>query len=172
MIKLGANKWGFFEEHIIGRVGVWLYMMATLLVVVEALRRYIFAAAFYWASDIVIYFFLVAGYLYLATCGKVGGHLRVSFLVERLNPRLRNTISNIILLVSFAYCVILVVGLIPAIQIALGAGFTTENARIPFALIFALLGVGFLLFAIRYGIQAYHQIKGSESKEETEKWSG
>ena len=163
MIKLGANKWGVFEEHIIGNVGVWLYMMATLLVVVEALKRYAFAVTFYWASDIVIYFFLAAAYLYLATCCKVGGHLRVSFLMERLKPRLRDTISSIILLVSAAYCVIFIVGLIPAFQTALKIGLTTENARIPFTLIHALLGLGFLMFAIRYLLQAYHLIKGSKS---------
>lgn len=162
MIKLGANKWDFFEEHIVGNVSVWLYIMATLLVVTEAIKRYIFATTFYWATDIIIYFFLVAAYLYLATTCKVGGHLKVSFLVERLNPRLRNTISSIILLVSFAYCMIFIVASMPAFQNSLRVGITTENARIPFALIYALLGVGFLLFAIRYGIQSYHLIKGSK----------
>ena len=163
MIKLGANKWDFFEEHIVGTVSIFLYIVATLLVVEEALRRYIFGDTFFWSSEIVVYFFLVGAYFYMATCCKVGGHLKVGFLMERLNPRLRDTISSIILLVSAAYCVIFIVGLIPAFQNALGVGLTTENARIPFSLIYVLLGVGFLLFAIRYVIQAYHLIKGSKS---------
>ena len=163
MIKLGANKWDFLEEHILGTISIFLYIAATLLVVEEALRRYIFGDTFYWSSEVIVYFFLVGSYLYMATCLKVGSHLKVGFLMEHLKTRLRDTISSVILLVSAAYCVIFIVGLVPAFQTALKIGLTTENARIPFTLIHALLGLGFLMFAIRYVLQAYHLIKGSKS---------
>lgn len=89
---------------VIGVIGAWVMAPLILSMVYEVLARHLFNAPTYWAYE-VGYMLAGTGYLFgMAYCLRVGGHVRVDFIYDRLGPNGRAIVDIV------GYSVLLIPG--------------------------------------------------------------
>ena len=85
--------WRAFQDRVLAPVASVVMIGATLLALVEIVRRYVFGVSFDWQADAVTYFMLTAVFLYFSVSQRRGEHLTVTVVVETLDavgPRSRH----------------------------------------------------------------------------------
>lgn len=84
--------WRAFQEKLLARLAAAIMLCATLLALLEVVRRYVFGVSFYWQQDAVTYFILTSVFLYFGIAQRRGSHLAVDILTHSLRavgPRTR-----------------------------------------------------------------------------------
>lgn len=84
--------WRAFQEKLLARFAAAIMLCATLLALLEVVRRYVFGVSFYWQQDAVTYFILTSVFLYFGIAQRRGSHLAVDILTHTLRavgPRTR-----------------------------------------------------------------------------------
>jgi C4-dicarboxylate transporter, DctQ subunit len=99
--------WRAFQERILAPVAAAIMLGATLLALLEVVRRYVFGVSFFWQQDAVTYFILAAVFLYFGIAQRRGSHLAVDILthaIRAIGPRTRRVAEYIeVLATVFAF---------------------------------------------------------------------
>lgn len=92
-------------------VGVNLAMVALAMMVgayvLEVVLRYGFNAPTRWSADLVSYLLLFITFMAMPQVTASGGHVAVTALLERLDPRQRRLASRVISVCGLVVCVVL-----------------------------------------------------------------
>jgi C4-dicarboxylate transporter DctQ subunit len=142
---------------------------ATLLALLEVVRRYVFGFSYEWQQDAVTFFTISATYLFFGISQRRGGHLTVTLLVESLDalgPRARRA-AELIRLFALAFTLLFLVAVVwwglPEVEDAFKYESRTESLAFPMAPFLVALMVGFLFMAVSVFFQLYreyHKLRG------------
>jgi TRAP-type C4-dicarboxylate transport system permease small subunit len=86
-----------------GWLGAIVLLAIMALSMVEVLSRYVFQNPLILSDELGGYAMVAVSFLGLAFCARERGHIRITFLVERLKPVLAGRIRLVTLLIAFAF---------------------------------------------------------------------
>jgi C4-dicarboxylate transporter DctQ subunit len=161
--------WRAFQDRLLAHAAALVLLGATLLALVEVVRRYVFGFSYEWQQDAVTFFTISATYLFFGISQRRGGHLTVTLLVESLDalgPRARRA-AELIRLFALAFTLLFLVAVVwwglPEVEDAFKYESRTESLAFPMAPFLVALMVGFLFMAVSVFFQLYreyHKLRG------------
>ncbi len=157
--------WRAFQDQVLARVAAWVLIGATLLALVEVVRRYVFGTSFEWQQDTVTYFILGATYLYFAISQRHNAHLNVTILLEALQSlgaRARVAIEVIKLTaaaISLVFMIAWVWWGIPEVRESIHYATRSESLALPLWPFLATLLVGFAFMAVTMVFQIWIEVR-------------
>jgi C4-dicarboxylate transporter DctQ subunit len=161
--------WRAFQDRFLAHAAALVLLGATLLALLEVVRRYVFGFSYEWQQDAVTFFTISATYLFFGISQRRGGHLTVTLLVESLDalgPRARRA-AELIRLFALAFTLLFLVAVVwwglPEVEDAFKYESRTESLAFPMAPFLVALMVGFLFMAVSVFFQLYreyHKLRG------------
>jgi C4-dicarboxylate transporter DctQ subunit len=161
--------WRAFQDRLLAHAAALVLLGATLLALLEVVRRYVFGFSYEWQQDAVTFFTISATYLFFGISQRRGGHLTVTLLVESLDalgPRARRA-AELIRLFALAFTLLFLVAVVwwglPEVEDAFKYESRTESLAFPMAPFLVALMVGFLFMAVSVFFQLYreyHKLRG------------
>jgi len=101
---------------IIAKLCCVLLLMMTGATFAQAIYRYVFQGAFYWAEPTAILCMIYITFMASVVAVHWGAHTRVDYFVNLLPPFLRKIVDSFVNLVCAAFCIILSVNAMPIIE--------------------------------------------------------
>lgn len=167
--------WRAFQDRFLAYAAALVLLGATLLALVEVVRRYVFGFSYEWQQDAVTFFTLSAIYLFFGISQRRGGHLSVTLLVESLDalgPRARRA-AEVIRLIALVFTFVFLLAVVwwgfPEVEDAFKYESRTESLAFPMAPFLVALMVGFAFMAVSVFFQIYrefHKLRGRSVLEE------
>ena len=155
--------WRAFQDRFLGHAAALLFVGATLLALVEVVRRYLFGLSFEWQQDAVTYFILSGVFLYFGISQRRDAHLAVTLVPELLSHfGLRKTEVAIRLFArvfSLVFLAAVVWWGIPEIEDAVKYESRSESLSFPMWPFLAVLIVSFAFMAITMAFQIYRAVQ-------------
>ena len=161
--------WRAFQDRFLAHAAALVLLGATLLALVEVVRRYVFGFSYEWQQDAVTFFTISATYLFFGISQRRGGHLTVTLLVESLDalgPRARRA-AELIRLFALAFTLLFLVAVVwwglPEVEDAFKYESRTESLAFPMAPFLVALMVGFAFMGVSVFFQIYreyHKLRG------------
>jgi C4-dicarboxylate transporter DctQ subunit len=161
--------WRASQDRLLAHAAALVLLGATLLALLEVVRRYVFGFSYEWQQDAVTFFTISATYLFFGISQRRGGHLTVTLLVESLDalgPRARRA-AELIRLFALAFTLLFLVAVVwwglPEVEDAFKYESRTESLAFPMAPFLVALMVGFLFMAVSVFFQLYreyHKLRG------------
>ena len=157
--------WRSFQDRILAPVASIIMLGATLLAILEIIRRYAFGVSFDWQADAVTYFMLSAIFLYFSVSQRRGEHLTATVVVETLDaisPRARRVADAIRLFAEIVTCVFLIMLAwwgVTEVEDAIQYESRTESLSFPMWPFLAALVAGFAFMAVTLIFQIYRAIQ-------------
>ncbi len=93
-------------SYITGYVAGWVLLGIIGLTMAEVVTRYVLRQPFILCDEFGGYSLFAITFLGLAYCGKEKGHIRITFLVERISPRVAGRIRVVTLSLALLYVAI------------------------------------------------------------------
>jgi TRAP-type C4-dicarboxylate transport system permease small subunit len=93
-------------SYITGYVAGWVLLGIIGLTMAEVVTRYVLRQPFILCDEFGGYSLFAITFLGLAYCGKEKGHIRITFLVERISPRVAGRIRIVTLSLALLYVAI------------------------------------------------------------------
>ena len=93
----------------LGRLSGWAVALMMLLVIVEVFMRYIFNKPPLIADEFAAYLLVAASFLGIAYTHLVKGHVRITFLVNRVSPTAAKWFRVFTLILSEAFIIVMCV---------------------------------------------------------------
>jgi C4-dicarboxylate transporter, DctQ subunit len=157
--------WRAFQDRVLAPVSSFILVGATLLALVEIVRRYVLGVSFDWQADAVTFFMLTAVFLYFSVSQRRGEHLTVTVVLETLDalgPRSRRAAEIIRLLASIIACVFLIClawwGL-SEVEDSIRYESRSESLAFPLWPFLAVLVAAFAFMAITLVFQIYRAVQ-------------
>lgn len=100
------EKLGRFIERLsygVGYLAGWVLMGIIGLTMIEVVSRYVLKAPLILSDELGGYALVAITFLGLACCGLEQGHIRITFIVERLKPRTAGWIRVITLVLGLSF---------------------------------------------------------------------
>ncbi len=147
--------WRVLQDRVLGGVAAVTLFLATLLAVVEIIRRYVFGVTFYWGQDAVTYSLVAAAFLYFGVSQAQRTHLSVTVLPEWLGKAGHKRLAFAIRAVASLLGMVFVLGFVlwgwPAAERTMRLDRMTESMIIPlwpfqFVLLVGVATLGITLF--------------------------
>lgn len=91
----------------LGRLSGWLVALMMVLVFVEVFMRYIFNKPPLIADEFAGYLLVAVSFLGIAYTHSVKGHVRITFLVNRVSPHMTLWLRLITLLIGEAFIIVM-----------------------------------------------------------------
>lgn len=161
MKRIGAI-WDFIEDKIIEQLCRYLLLGVILLSCVEVVRRYVFGVTFLWTDDVLVYFNMVAVFLYLGRAQKQKAHIELDIIVKLIRKRWRKAGDAILVashIASLTFCVLFVLFGVKFVKAGMDFGRRTENADMLLWPFYVVLLVGFVFLGIEFARSLVLQIK-------------
>jgi C4-dicarboxylate transporter DctQ subunit len=155
--------WRAFQDRFLAHAAALVLLGATLLALVEVVRRYVFGFSYEWQQDAVTFFTLSAIYLFFGISQRRGGHLSVTLLVDSLDalgPRARRA-AELIRLMALVFTLVFLLAVVwwgfPEVEDAFQYESRTESLAFPMAPFLVALIVGFIFMAVSVFFQIYRE---------------
>jgi C4-dicarboxylate transporter DctQ subunit len=155
--------WRAFQDRFLAHAAALVLLGATLLALVEVVRRYVFGFSYEWQQDAVTFFTLSAIYLFFGISQRRGGHLSVTLLVDSLDalgPRARRA-AELIRLIALVFTLVFLLAVVwwgfPEVEDAFQYESRTESLAFPMAPFLVALIVGFIFMAVSVFFQIYRE---------------
>jgi C4-dicarboxylate transporter DctQ subunit len=155
--------WRAFQDRFLAHAAALVLLGATLLALVEVVRRYVFGFSYEWQQDAVTFFTLSAIYLFFGIAQRRGGHLSVTLLVDSLDalgPRARRA-AELIRLIALVFTLVFLLAVVwwgfPEVEDAFQYESRTESLAFPMAPFLVALIVGFIFMAVSVFFQIYRE---------------
>jgi TRAP-type C4-dicarboxylate transport system permease small subunit len=161
--------WRAFQDRFLAHAAALVLLGATLLALLEVVRRYVFGFSYEWQQDAVTFFTLSAIYLFFGISQRRGGHLSVTLLVDSLDAmgpgarRAAEVIRLIALVFTFLFLLAVVWWGFPEVEDAFKYASRTESLAFPMAPFLVALILGFIFMAVSVFFQIYrefHKLRG------------
>ena len=161
--------WRAFQDRFLAHAAALVLLGATLLALVEVIRRYVFGFSYEWQQDAVTFFTLSAIYLFFGISQRRGGHLTVTLMLELLRaggPRAA-FIAELIRLFALVFSLVFLIAVvwwgIPEVEDAYQFETRTESLGFPILPFLLALMVGFAFMAVTVFFEIYreyHKLRG------------
>jgi C4-dicarboxylate transporter, DctQ subunit len=161
-MKRIGEIWDFFQDKILEQFSRYLLLGVILLSFLEVIRRYLFDATFVWTEDVLIYFNLVAVFLYFGLAQRQKAHIELDIAVELIRrrwKRLADIITAGSYLVSLSFCVLFVWFGIKFVKAGMDFGRRTENADLLLWPFYVILLLGFIFMGVEFARSLVLQVK-------------
>ncbi len=141
-------------------IGSTLLIVAMLIVCTEVISRYVFNRSMGWPLEVTELLLVGIVSLGIAWLLKVEGHIKVDFLLNRLNPKHQALVIGITsALGALAVLIITTYGLRETINLYQAGARETGLLRMPKAYLLFPLVCGCFLFFIQLGRRSYKHFK-------------
>jgi C4-dicarboxylate transporter DctQ subunit len=164
-VERAYAAWRAFQDRFLAHAAGLVLLGATLLALLEVVRRYVFGFSYEWQQDAVTFFTLSAIYLFFGISQRRGGHLSVTILVESLEalgPRLRRA-AQVIRLLALVFTLVFLLAVVwwgfPEVEDGFKYESRTESLAFPMAPFLVALMVGFAFMAVSVFFQIYREIQ-------------
>lgn len=157
--------WRAFQDGVLAYAGAVLFVGATLLALLEVLRRYLISASFDWQQDAVTFFILSGVFLYFSISQRREAHLTVTLVPELFTVfggrwrRAAEIVRLAALVFSCAFMAAIVWWGIPEVEDSLKYESRTESLAFPMWPFLAVLLVSFACMAITMLFQIYRAVQ-------------
>jgi C4-dicarboxylate transporter DctQ subunit len=131
-------------------VTVMLTLM-TLLTFAQVVLRYGFNSGFTWALELTTVFFAVMIFVGIAYGVRIGAHIGVDALVKLMPSGPRRATSIVVVLLCLLYAGLVLVGSWTYVGKMYAIGVELEDMPVPIWLVRAILPLGYVLLALRFG---------------------
>ena len=152
-MKRIAAIWDFFQGKIIEQFSRNLLLGVILLSFLEVIRRYLFGITFIWTEDVLVYFNLVAVFLYFGLAQRQKAHIELDLAVELIRKKWSKTGDILIAgsyLVSLSFCILFVCFGIKFVKAGMDFGRRTDNADLLLWPFYIVLLVGFTFMGVEF----------------------
>ena len=139
----------------------------TAIVFIQVVMRYVFKSAFPWAEEIARYLFIWIIYLGISYSCRTRRHVRVTFVINRLNETPRRVIILFGDLLFFIYCLFIV---IYGVRLNINTHKLQQYAmsiRLPLVFLYSSVVVGAFLSAVRLVQNMANKIRNWNAPMET-----
>lgn len=145
------GPWVRFERTVLLNIATALALLATGIMLLEALSRSALSHSYFWAEESVRYLMIWAFFLTLGCAGRAGHMIRTEMLVERLSPGLQKAANVITTALGVLFSVILLYASVPQVLRYRSMGMMTEsNLDLPMWVLFLAMPIGAILMGIYY----------------------
>lgn len=132
-----------------GQVAAWLVPLLMLLVLFEVFMRYVMGQPPILADEFGGYLLVGMSYLGLAPTWRAKGHVRITFLVNRLPPRAAGLLRLATLVIAFGFSVVLIVSSYLFLALSFRLGLASSSwVHFPLQGIQGMLAVGFVSLSL------------------------
>jgi TRAP-type C4-dicarboxylate transport system permease small subunit len=143
------EKYGYWQ----GMVGGFLFLPLTLYVAYGCIARYVLRIAVPGMMEIPSYAFLVALALSAALAMKLGGHIRVTLIIDKLSQRSKKAFDLICLIASFVFCAFICWACaVTAFRWSQSQNISADLG-LPLSLLMALVVIGFLALCLEIVVE-------------------
>jgi C4-dicarboxylate transporter DctQ subunit len=162
-VEKAYAAWRAFQDRYLGPAAALLFVGATLLALVEVVRRYLFGRSFEWQQDAVTYFILCGVFLYFGISQRRDSHLAVTLVPELLRHFGLEKVDVLIRLFARVYSLAFLIAVvwwgIPEIEDAIHYESRSESLAFPMWPFLAVLSVSFAFMAISMVFQVYRAVQ-------------
>ena len=155
--------WRAFQDRFLGPAAALVFVGATLLALVEVVRRYLLGRSFEWQQDAVTYCILSGVFLYFGISQRRDAHLAVTLVPELLTHFGLQKAEVLIRLFARVFSLLFLVAVvwwgIPEIEDAVKYESRTESLAFPMWPFLAVLIVSFSFMAITMAFQVYRAVQ-------------
>ena len=155
--------WRAFQDRFLGPAAALLFVGATLLALVEVVRRYLLGRSFEWQQDAVTYCILSGVFLYFGISQRRDAHLAVTLVPELLTHFGLQKAEVLIRLFARVFSLLFLVAVvwwgIPEIEDAIRYESRTESLAFPMWPFLAVLIASFAFMAITMVFQVYRAVQ-------------
>ena len=145
------GPWVRFERTILLNIATALALLATGIMLLEAISRSALAHSYFWAEESVRYLMIWAFFLTLGCAGRAGHMIRTEMLVERLSPGLRRAVNIVTTALGVLFSAILLYASVPQVLRYRSMGMMTEsNLDLQMWVLFLAMPIGAILMGIYY----------------------
>ena len=158
----------FFIDVIIANGAAVVLLGATLLALVEIVRRYLFGVVYEWGQDAVTYLIVSAVFLFFATAQARRSHLAMTAAIDVMRAagktRLVLVCRTFVTLCTLSLCSALAWWGIPTVERTMMMGRTTQSQMMLLWPYQACLVAGFALMALTALFQLYQDVQALRGK--------
>lgn len=136
-------------------------LFITLSIFVDVALRYFFTRPSIWVTEMSTYLFLYLIFLGTAYALQQGTHIRVTFLLDLLNPRVKRVVSFLTSLFSMVFIAVLLwQGFVMTRDAYKGNWTSPTMLNAPYVYIHAAIVIGSFLLLLSFLCQAILELKG------------
>ena len=144
-----AGIYNQVEEKVIS----WSFAILVLLIFLQVIYRYILHDAITWSEELCRYIYVWECWVGVSLVQKEDRHLKLTFLVEKMNPRKQRVTKIIVNIISFATAIVLTYYGLQMAVLTAGLGTTSPALGIPVVVYYLCLPIGCSLYIIRVVIE-------------------
>ncbi len=138
-----GGLWQRFEQRILLNIATALALLATGIMLLEAISRSALSHSYFWAEESVRYLMIWAFFMTIGCAGRAGHMIRTEMLVERLSPRLRQVAAIATTALGVLFSGVLLYASIPQVLRYRSMGMMTEsNLDLPMWVLFLAMPLG------------------------------
>ncbi len=142
-----------------------------MLITVSVVMRYILGNPIWITEDLSVFLMVIMLYLGLAYTFKQGGHIRITFIGQRLPPRVFKVLEAFAGIAGLLFAVLLTLQVFPMIRTTYRLNSLTETAELPMFPPQLILGIGlifFIVWLLPYSIAKIQKVFAPESRAKEE----
>jgi len=162
-VEKAYAAWRAFQDRVLGPAAAVLFVGATLLALVEVVRRYLIGRSFEWQQDAVTYFVLSGVFLYFGISQRRDAHLAVTLVPELLFHFGLQKAEVLIRLFARVFSLVFLVAVVwwgvPEIEDAMKYESRSESLAFPMWPFLAVLMLSFVFMAITMAFQVYRAVQ-------------
>jgi TRAP-type C4-dicarboxylate transport system permease small subunit len=178
-VERAYAAWRAFQDRVLGPVAALVLVGATLLALLEVVRRYVFGVSFDWYQDAATLFTLSAVFLYFSVSQRHDEHLTVTVVPEGLQALGAVRAAEALRLLARAFSMLFMIAVcvwgIPEVSESLHYEVRTESLAFALWPFLAVLLFGFALMAVSMAFQVWfgmQRLRGRAVPEEPRAHAG
>ena len=153
----------FLLDQVIGNIAALVLLAATLLAILEIIRRYMLGVVFEWGQDAVTYMVISAMFLYFAVTQARRGHLIMSAAIDVLRNRGMERLVTVLRLIVTCVSLAVFIGFVnwgwPTLQRTMMMERKTQSMILDLWPFQACLIIGFALMAVVTLFHLYQDVR-------------
>ena len=164
-MKKILGLWDRAESSLVGILG----FIGTVIQLYSIVMRYFFKNPPEWTEEIVIYIFIMAFYITASTLVGENGHVKATFIVDRLPVKYRKIMEIITAMLALIFCLVVTYFAVVIVKMAMVTGERSETSiRFPMWISYLSVPIGTSLISLRYVKQLFDLIFSTPSKNHSE----
>ena len=146
-----AGLWERAERMLLLNVATGFALLATAIMLIEALSRSVLSSSYFWAEESVRYLMLWAYFMTIGCAGRAGRMIRTELLIERLPDGLRRALNVTTTALGLLFAGILLYASVPQVLRYRSIGMMTEsNLDLPMWVLFLAMPLGAIVMGLYY----------------------
>lgn len=140
-------------------VMIFTMSVATLVAFVNVVLRYVFNMSLTWAGETTSYLFIWSALFGAAYGFKIGMHLGVTIVIQKLKPKIAKWVLTFSLLIIFSYLICLIVWGYDFVMFNKMLGQTSVDLQMPFWVIYLCVPISMTIASYQVGLKIIKTIR-------------